>query len=74
MIGDCGFAGGIIALFHCRFETTDTFSDPFAEFGKFLRSEHEQSNSKNYQQMRELQESLEHWKIEKHRLPRVSIC
>jgi hypothetical protein len=34
MIGDGGFAGGIITLFHCRFETTDTFSDPFAEFGE----------------------------------------
>lgn len=60
MIGDGGFVGGIFVLFHRRFETPDTFSDSFAEFGKFLRSEHEQSNSKDYQQMRGLQESFEH--------------
>jgi len=64
MIGDGGFVGGILVLSHRRFESTDTFSDPFAEFGKFLRSEYEQSNSKHHQQMRELQESLEHKYIE----------
>ncbi len=73
MIGDGGFAGGILGLFHRRFETTDTFSDSFAEFGKLLGSEHEQSNSKDYQQMCGLQESFEHkfpliLKVTKHRV------
>jgi hypothetical protein len=49
MIGDGGFVGGILVHFHCRFETTETFSDSFAEFGKFLGSEHEQSDSKDHQ-------------------------
>ena len=60
MIGDGGFAGGILALFDRRLETTDTFSDSLAEFGKFLRAEHKQSNCKDYQQMCGLQESFEH--------------
>jgi len=72
MIRDGGFVGAIVALFECRLETTDTFSDSFTEFGKFLRSEHEQSNSEDYQQMCGLQESFEHeflllLKVTKHR-------
>jgi hypothetical protein len=46
MIGDGCFFGCINVFFRRRLETTDSFSDSFAEFGKFLRSEHEQSNSK----------------------------
>jgi len=60
MIGDGGFAGGILALFDRRLETADTFPDSLAEFGKFLRAEHEQGNCEDYQQMRGLQESFEH--------------
>ena len=51
MIGDGGFVGGILVRFHRRFETPDTFSDSFAQLGKLLGAEHEQSNSKDYQQM-----------------------
>jgi hypothetical protein len=60
MIGDGGFVGAILALSHRRPEATDTFSDSFAEFRKLLGSEHEQSNSKDYQQMCGLQQSFEH--------------
>jgi len=71
------FVRAILVLFHRRPETTDTFSDSFAEFGKFLRSEHEQSNSKDYQQMCRLQESFEHkfpliLKFTKHRSLRIA--
>jgi len=59
-MGDGGFVGGFRRFFHRRFETTDTFPNSFAEFGKFFRSEYKQSNSKDYQQMRGLQESFEH--------------
>jgi len=52
--------GGLLVLFHRRFETTDTFSDSLAQLGKLLRSKHEQGNSKDYQQMCGLQESFEH--------------
>jgi len=55
MIGDGCFVGGINVLFHRRLETADTFSDSFTQFGKLLGPEYEQSNSKDYQQMRGLQ-------------------
>ena len=55
MIGDGGFVGVIHVLFHRRFETADTLSDSFAELGQLLRSEHEQRNSEDHQQMRRLQ-------------------
>lgn len=48
MIGDGAFVGGIVALFYRRLETTDSLSNSFAEFGKFLRAEHKQSNSKDH--------------------------
>jgi len=60
MIGDDVFVRGIHVLFHRRLETADTFSDSFAQLGKLLRPEYEQSNSKDYQQMRGLQQSFEH--------------
>jgi hypothetical protein len=60
MLDDSGFVGGIRVLFHCRLETADTFSEAFAQLGKLLRSEHEQSNSKDYQEMRRLQQSFQH--------------
>jgi len=55
MIGGGGFVGGIHALFHRRFETADTFSDSFAQLGKLLGPEYEQSDSKDHQQVRGLQ-------------------
>jgi hypothetical protein len=55
MVGDGGFVGGILVLFHRRLETTDTFSDSFAQLGKFLGPEYEQSDSKDHQQVRGLQ-------------------
>jgi len=48
-------AGGFVALFHRRLQTTDTFSDSFTQFGQFLRSEHKEGNSKDHQQMCGLQ-------------------
>jgi hypothetical protein len=60
MIGDSGFVGGIHVLLHCRLETADAFSEPFAQLGKLLRTEHEQSNSKDDQEMRGLQQSFQH--------------
>jgi hypothetical protein len=45
---------GIQVFSHRRLETADTFSDSFAQFGKLLGSEYEQSNSKDHQQMRGL--------------------
>ena len=60
MTGDGWSVGGIRVLFHRRLETADTFPDSFAELGKLLRSKDEQSNSKDYQQMRGLQQSFEH--------------
>src|SRR5229473_5354579 len=59
-VGGRELVGGILVLFHRRFETTDTFSDSFAQLGKLLRSEHEQGNSKDYQQMCGMQESFKH--------------
>jgi len=55
MIGDGGFVGGINVFFHRRPETADTFSDSFAQFGKLLGSEYEQSYAKDHQQVRGLQ-------------------
>jgi len=49
-------------LFHRRPQATDTFSDSFAQFRKLLRSEDEQSNSKDYQQMHGLKNSFKHRK------------
>jgi len=60
MLGDSGFVGSIRVPFNRRLETADTFSESFAQLGKLLRSEHEQSNSKDYQEMRRLQQSFQH--------------
>ena len=55
MTGDGWSVGGIRVLFHRRFETADTFSDSFAQLGKLLGPEYEQSDSKDHQQVRGLQ-------------------
>lgn len=41
------FVGGLLALFHCRFETSNTFPYSFAKFRRLLGAKHEQSNSKD---------------------------
>jgi hypothetical protein len=51
MVGDRDFVRDFVVFFHRTFETADTFSDSFAQFGELLGSEYEQSNSKNYQQI-----------------------
>src|SRR3981081_2590847 len=61
VLGGGAFVGRVVLVFHCHcgFETANTISDSFAEFWKFLRPEHEQSNPKNHQQMHGLKKSFE---------------
>ena len=60
MIGDGGFVATVHVFFRRRPETMDSFSNSFIEFGKLLRSEQEQRNSKDDQQMCGLSQSFEH--------------
>jgi hypothetical protein len=48
------------ALFIADLKPRIPLSDSFAEFGEFLRPEHEQSNPENHQQMHGLKESFDH--------------
>jgi hypothetical protein len=54
------FVWRVRLIFHCGFEAANSISDSFAEFRQLLRSEDEQSNSENYQQMRGLKQSFKH--------------
>src|SRR6266481_1153897 len=62
VLGGCAFLGRVLLVSHghCAFETANTLSDSFAEFWKFFRAEHEQSNSKDHEQMHGLKKSFEH--------------
>src|SRR5712692_4961345 len=63
LLGGGAFVGRalLVFVFHCGFETANTFSDSFAEFRKLLRAEHEQSDSEDHQQMHGLKKSFEHF-------------
>lgn len=37
------FVGGLLALFHCRFEASETFPYSFAKLRKLLRAKREQA-------------------------------
>src|SRR5277367_4776633 len=50
----------ILGTFDCRLKSPDAVSDSFAKFGKLLRTEHEQSDAENHQQMHGLKESFDH--------------
>src|SRR5438132_4141962 len=51
VLGGGAFLGRVLMVFHGHggFKPANTVSDSFAEFGKFFRPEHEQSNPKNHQ-------------------------
>jgi hypothetical protein len=58
--GELTLVGCVRLVFHGGLEAANTVSDSFAEFRQLLRSEDEQSNSENYQQMHGLKQSFKH--------------
>src|SRR6266568_3445273 len=53
-------AGRLLFIVNGCFEAADTFSDSFPEFRKLFRSEDQQGNSDDYQQMHGLKQSFKH--------------
>src|SRR3984893_15347074 len=58
--GGCCCAGRLFLIFHSCLEAADALSDSFAQLRKLFGPEHEQSISKNHQQMHGLKQSFQH--------------